>query len=185
MIRRPPRSTLFPYTTLFRSLAFFERLEARIHEGLVWRTTGRAFSNDREDSLHLRVALDDLVCSSADVARIAQRSALRRLHDENHVTLVVFREECAGHALIHKIGGTEEREENHKRDDAQAQQEAHSSAIKAGASSDHFVEPAEEAELRAFAVMAKKNRRQGWRQRQRVERGNGHGERDEIGRAHV
>src|SRR5256884_3794341 len=81
MIRRPPRSTLFPYTTLFRSLAFFERLEARIHEGLVWRTTGRAFSNDREDSLHLRVALDDLVCSSADVARIAQRSALRRLHD--------------------------------------------------------------------------------------------------------
>src|SRR3712207_8119634 len=24
MIRRPPRSTLFPYTTLFRSLEFFE-----------------------------------------------------------------------------------------------------------------------------------------------------------------
>src|SRR5258708_27094276 len=28
MIRRPPRSTLFPYTTLFRSLAF-ERFEQR------------------------------------------------------------------------------------------------------------------------------------------------------------
>src|SRR5260370_26026685 len=26
MIRRPPRSTLFPYTTLFRSLAFVEEL---------------------------------------------------------------------------------------------------------------------------------------------------------------
>src|SRR2546430_12930519 len=25
MIRRPPRSTLFPYTTLFRSLPFFEQ----------------------------------------------------------------------------------------------------------------------------------------------------------------
>src|SRR3712207_9122600 len=25
MIRRPPRSTLFPYTTLFRSFDFFER----------------------------------------------------------------------------------------------------------------------------------------------------------------
>src|SRR2546426_7327337 len=25
MIRRPPRSTLFPYTTLFRSLAVFEK----------------------------------------------------------------------------------------------------------------------------------------------------------------
>src|SRR3712207_8056867 len=28
MIRRPPRSTLFPYTTLFRSQAFFRRLIA-------------------------------------------------------------------------------------------------------------------------------------------------------------
>src|ERR1019366_2190693 len=27
MIRRPPRSTLFPYTTLFRSVFFAERLE--------------------------------------------------------------------------------------------------------------------------------------------------------------
>src|SRR5258708_31047090 len=27
MIRRPPRSTLFPYTTLFRSLALRERME--------------------------------------------------------------------------------------------------------------------------------------------------------------
>jgi len=26
MIRRPPRSTLFPYTTLFRSDAYLERL---------------------------------------------------------------------------------------------------------------------------------------------------------------
>src|SRR3712207_8669062 len=29
MIRRPPRSTLFPYTTLFRSHFALERLEAR------------------------------------------------------------------------------------------------------------------------------------------------------------
>src|SRR2546430_13367981 len=29
MIRRPPRSTLFPYTTLFRSLVSFEQL--RVH----------------------------------------------------------------------------------------------------------------------------------------------------------
>src|SRR5256885_11512065 len=28
MIRRPPRSTLFPYTTLFRSLAFGDLLDA-------------------------------------------------------------------------------------------------------------------------------------------------------------
>src|SRR3712207_8888566 len=29
MIRRPPRSTLFPYTTLFRSLDHFKELAAR------------------------------------------------------------------------------------------------------------------------------------------------------------
>src|SRR5205809_7666609 len=30
MIRRPPRSTLFPYTTLFRSLDYFSRSRFRI-----------------------------------------------------------------------------------------------------------------------------------------------------------
>src|SRR3712207_8838176 len=30
MIRRPPRSTLFPYTTLFRSYALTQRAESRI-----------------------------------------------------------------------------------------------------------------------------------------------------------
>src|SRR5256885_12725029 len=29
MIRRPPRSTLFPYTTLFRSMSFFRRPDYR------------------------------------------------------------------------------------------------------------------------------------------------------------
>src|SRR3712207_8677608 len=32
MIRRPPRSTLFPYTTLFRSLARRERVEVAADE---------------------------------------------------------------------------------------------------------------------------------------------------------
>src|SRR5258708_18159889 len=30
MIRRPPRSTLFPYTTLFRSLSCIELLDGRV-----------------------------------------------------------------------------------------------------------------------------------------------------------
>src|SRR5256885_10033245 len=32
MIRRPPRSTLFPYTTLFRSM----EVELRVAEGIEW-----------------------------------------------------------------------------------------------------------------------------------------------------
>src|SRR2546430_12461448 len=45
MIRRPPRSTLFPYTTLFRSL--FRESGARVHTGPVagfthiWASTYR------------------------------------------------------------------------------------------------------------------------------------------------
>src|SRR3712207_8545156 len=31
MIRRPPRSTLFPYTTLFRSQLVLERLPPQVH----------------------------------------------------------------------------------------------------------------------------------------------------------
>src|SRR2546430_13192378 len=34
MIRRPPRSTLFPYTTLFRSWAFVARLAADVPDHL-------------------------------------------------------------------------------------------------------------------------------------------------------
>src|SRR3712207_7912216 len=35
MIRRPPRSTLFPYTTLFRSMLFLVGLE--LEPSLLWR----------------------------------------------------------------------------------------------------------------------------------------------------
>src|SRR5256885_2983476 len=41
MIRRPPRSTLFPYTTLFRSRALLSRRSARLlsrarHQHVAW-----------------------------------------------------------------------------------------------------------------------------------------------------
>src|SRR5258708_22105980 len=45
MIRRPPRSTLFPYTTLFRSHSENHRKEARVHwlslhpRAKVWQDT--------------------------------------------------------------------------------------------------------------------------------------------------
>src|SRR5690242_21077393 len=41
MIRRPPRSTLFPYTTLFRSVRALQRHEPRLHPD------GRALSAGR------------------------------------------------------------------------------------------------------------------------------------------
>src|SRR2546430_6167701 len=48
MIRRPPRSTLFPYTTLFRSIG--KRLDERVR-GLDWRSLtqgGVPLSRDME-----------------------------------------------------------------------------------------------------------------------------------------
>src|SRR3712207_6846936 len=56
MIRRPPRSTLFPYTTLFRSLALrsveaMERLEhltgttVHLRRGLLWRDDAAALAD--------------------------------------------------------------------------------------------------------------------------------------------
>src|SRR2546429_1838353 len=43
MIRRPPRSTLFPYTTLFRSLSRYRRLLTEAGEGTL------ALENDNFD----------------------------------------------------------------------------------------------------------------------------------------
>src|SRR2546430_12222244 len=64
MIRRPPRSTLFPYTTLFRSLAAraisgVERVDARGYARTVACEGGHALICVRaltgEDALELRV----------------------------------------------------------------------------------------------------------------------------------
>src|SRR2546425_1294714 len=68
MIRRPPRSTLFPYTTLFRSTYFPHKPHVRA--GLACQTchgpiermrvvgadTGRALPNDLQNLLGLRPA---------------------------------------------------------------------------------------------------------------------------------
>src|SRR3712207_7112967 len=51
MIRRPPRSTLFPYTTLFRSEKFILKLYQRKHHA----HAGKAKSNDDEISRLMKV----------------------------------------------------------------------------------------------------------------------------------
>src|SRR5256885_12652663 len=58
MIRRPPRSTLFPYTTLFRSVAELAVAEYR------GRTVGEPVGSVQQTGLHKRA---DLVASEVDV----------------------------------------------------------------------------------------------------------------------
>src|SRR3712207_7455467 len=55
MIRRPPRSTLFPYTTLFRSLrrpARADELDRRVHAAMVVRAPAPRLRHRR--GAHLR-----------------------------------------------------------------------------------------------------------------------------------
>src|SRR2546429_5047490 len=50
MIRRPPRSTLFPYTTLFRSRRIFGRGNGKVHRtrAVIERSSRTVFSEWRE-----------------------------------------------------------------------------------------------------------------------------------------
>src|SRR5438034_6507016 len=64
MIRRPPRSTLFPYTTLFRS-ATLASLEQRYNDGrqyvLHYVTAREAYNRSEEHTSELQ-SHSDLVC---------------------------------------------------------------------------------------------------------------------------
>src|SRR3712207_8598756 len=59
MIRRPPRSTLFPYTTLFRSAVRYPR---------VWPGTDLVFHGERG-----KLEYDFVVAPGADPGRVALR----------------------------------------------------------------------------------------------------------------
>src|SRR5256885_13123776 len=58
MIRRPPRSTLFPYTTLFRSLVSQQRRRGDVADGENVRHVGAHLPVDRDEAafrdLHAR-----------------------------------------------------------------------------------------------------------------------------------
>src|SRR5258707_11709209 len=45
MIRRPPRSTLFPYTTLFRSISSAQSMRTYMRAGLVCGVLGQLLRN--------------------------------------------------------------------------------------------------------------------------------------------
>src|SRR3712207_8021625 len=61
MIRRPPRSTLFPYTTLFRSLISMGALAESQIRGAIQALT------ERDSSLARRIIQDDRQVNALDV----------------------------------------------------------------------------------------------------------------------
>src|SRR2546429_5421972 len=76
MIRRPPRSTLFPYTTLFRSVADEPRLGHEREETLLCRPV-RDGARLEDEAVHL-----DLLHPARSLERCNLREPRTHAHDD-------------------------------------------------------------------------------------------------------
>src|SRR3712207_8904921 len=76
MIRRPPRSTLFPYTTLFRSVVGLHRENARrrVEEALVDDERRRTVIGGDSHVLHQHPAQEEVHLAGERIESVAERS---------------------------------------------------------------------------------------------------------------
>src|SRR3712207_7368135 len=93
MIRRPPRSTLFPYTTLFRSAA--------TDNPLVFAERGEALSNGNFHGEPVAVALDALKLAVCELAAISERR-IERMRSEEHTSELQSRQYLVCRLLLEK-----------------------------------------------------------------------------------
>src|SRR3712207_7157150 len=86
MIRRPPRSTLFPYTTLFRSV------QARIDEANAQITRLQEGANaPGADGAQARAAIEQLRATIADAQReLEDRKSTRLNSSHANISYAVF-----------------------------------------------------------------------------------------------
>src|SRR5690554_7752000 len=96
MLRQPPRSTLFPYTTLFRSNKLLKQPSLKLRELTVWDRQV-AESSVRIDSLRRRylpqlTALfnDELAVFSASVPAVGDRKSTRLNSSHVRISYAVF-----------------------------------------------------------------------------------------------
>src|SRR2546427_8159352 len=89
MIRRPPRSTLFPYTTLFRSQCFADDLEVEPLDLDVHLDRGDALARPRDLEVHVaQVALGaENVCEHRDPV---DRKSTRLNSSHSQISYAVF-----------------------------------------------------------------------------------------------
>src|SRR5579875_4132775 len=86
MIRRPPRSTLFPYTTLFRSRAPVRALGGRLHRPVV-PTRARRRSEEHTSELQSH---SDLVCRLLLEKKKKQsvpKDSQKKTKKQHHITI--------------------------------------------------------------------------------------------------
>src|SRR3712207_8835672 len=101
MIRRPPRSTLFPYTTLFRSL--LERVEANLH-GAQPATAFVANIDYDAKGQRTRIEYGNGVRTSYDYDPLTLR--LARLRSEEHTSELQSRQYLVCRLLLEKKKNT-------------------------------------------------------------------------------
>src|SRR2546426_5495669 len=92
MIRRPPRSTLFPYTTLFRSQPDlnFSYVLAFPLTGAVAREAIEAYDDESPDRKSTRLNSSHLVISYAVFC-------LKKKKKDEHILIIVRRQMESGH----------------------------------------------------------------------------------------
>src|SRR5256885_7033308 len=84
MIRRPPRSTLFPYTTLFRSTFVFNLGKYQIAE------RGIKVSTDTSESAHLWKAFSEYSESKTQLVLTSDRKSTRLNSSHLVISYAVF-----------------------------------------------------------------------------------------------
>src|SRR2546422_4844431 len=91
MIRRPPRSTLFPYTTLFRSLAAHTHFGSALHRLLnpCLDPLGGPFINERSDDGRVLGGIAGLQRRDA-LEQLADRKSTRLNSSHGYISYAVF-----------------------------------------------------------------------------------------------
>src|SRR2546430_8898463 len=90
MIRRPPRSTLFPYTTLFRSEVADEALVVRAGERDVEGRTGERIGRGEDASVGSRVERPVGADGKGVHVRMQDRKSTRLNSSHSQISYAVF-----------------------------------------------------------------------------------------------
>src|SRR3712207_8533671 len=99
MLRRPPRSTLFPYTTLFRSAILTSVLLAGVASFLLTRQATRPLSETRDAAI--RVASGDYA-TAVPVKSRDELGEVARARSEEHTSELQSRQYLVCRLLLEK-----------------------------------------------------------------------------------
>src|SRR2546430_12700233 len=108
MIRRPPRSTLFPYTTLFRS--WFPEQKLTVPETVEAYTMGSAYAEFQENEKGSITPgkLADMVLLSDDIFSIRSEEHTSELQSQSNLVcrLLLEKKKTLSHVRLLTIGPT-------------------------------------------------------------------------------